>query len=281
MSGIRAGFLASTAVLLTLSAASGAIAEPQNADPANNPGVTRLQDSQRPPAVAAPAADAAPVSAAPFLLPRPLNRQRPPRPRKPLRRRRRRPPKPSHRRHRPAPRASRQPLPLRRPPQPLRRRLRRRPISRSPTNCTISPAALSTASSAARKIAARSTPSIPPAITRRSGSPTASEREGHLRGRLSRPCRCRRPRSCRLSDPKFQTASAPAELADAESSCRGRHHLCPSRQRRPGALVARQRRHRIRHDAAGAGRCTRRMAGATTWRRRSTPTSRRRRAIWR
>ncbi len=66
MSGIRAGFLASTAVLLTLSAASGAIAEPQNADPANNPGVTQSQDSSSvPPAVAAPAADAAPVSAAP------------------------------------------------------------------------------------------------------------------------------------------------------------------------------------------------------------------------
>jgi murein L,D-transpeptidase YcbB/YkuD len=77
MSGIRAGFLASTAVLLTLSAAAGgAIADPQNADPANKDGagLTRsLDTSSTPPAAtmpaspspAAPAADAAPTSAAP------------------------------------------------------------------------------------------------------------------------------------------------------------------------------------------------------------------------
>jgi murein L,D-transpeptidase YcbB/YkuD len=79
MSGIRAGFLASTAVLFTLSTAfSGAMAEPQNADPANNAGagLTRsLDTSSTPPAatmpespspaVATPAAEAAPASAAP------------------------------------------------------------------------------------------------------------------------------------------------------------------------------------------------------------------------
>ncbi|HEY1978937.1 MAG TPA: L,D-transpeptidase family protein, partial [Xanthobacteraceae bacterium] len=79
MSGIRAGFLASTAVLLTLSAAfSGAMAEPQNADPANNTGagLTRsLDTSSTPPAAtmpespspasATPAAEAAPASATP------------------------------------------------------------------------------------------------------------------------------------------------------------------------------------------------------------------------
>jgi murein L,D-transpeptidase YcbB/YkuD len=79
MSGIRAGFLASTAVLLTLSTAfSGAMAEPQNADPANNAGagLTRsLDTSSAPPtatmpespapAAATPATEAAPASAAP------------------------------------------------------------------------------------------------------------------------------------------------------------------------------------------------------------------------
>jgi L,D-transpeptidase YcbB len=67
MSGIRAGFLASTALLLTLSAAAGG-AMAQNADPGNNAGagLTRsLDTSSTPPAAAAPAAEAAPVSAAP------------------------------------------------------------------------------------------------------------------------------------------------------------------------------------------------------------------------
>ena len=74
MSGIRVGFLASTAVLLTLSAAGGAFAEPQNADPANNPGVTQSQDSSSvPPAVAAPAPTQRQSPQRPFLLPRPLN----------------------------------------------------------------------------------------------------------------------------------------------------------------------------------------------------------------
>jgi murein L,D-transpeptidase YcbB/YkuD len=78
MSGIRAGFLASTAVLLTLSAATGG-AMAQNADPSNKTGagLTQSQDtSSTPPATATmpeaaspaaggPAAEAAPVSAAP------------------------------------------------------------------------------------------------------------------------------------------------------------------------------------------------------------------------
>jgi L,D-transpeptidase YcbB len=73
MSEIRAGFLASTAVLITLStAASGATADPLNTDPTNNTGasVTRsLDTSSTPPAAAAPATSPAPEMAAPAAAP--------------------------------------------------------------------------------------------------------------------------------------------------------------------------------------------------------------------
>ena len=85
-----------------------------------------------------------------------------------------------------------------------------------------------------------------------------SEREEPRRDRLSRPCRCRRPRSCRLSDPEFQHRLDAGRTRGGRSSFDGHHHLCPPRQRRPGALVARQRRHRIHFDAAGGGRRARR-----------------------
>ena len=151
-------------------------------------------------------------------------------------------------------------------------------------SCAISPAANSTASSAARRTA----PSIDAFYSGRNYAPlwitdgkANDARQG--RDRLSRPCRCRRARSRRLSGAGFRRAERPgrAGRSRAQADDVG-HHLRAPCLDRARALVARQRRHRLRpRRRRSRPTFSPRWSKPRTSPRRSTPTSRTRRAIWR
>ena len=204
--GRLARSLASTAVIVVLSAAAGGKA----AGPLVG---ARVDAASLPPAgSAAPAAKmaetpkAAPAAVVPVdYSPRPFhtfNWQSWPR------RRRRHPVRPVRPARMP-------PLRRRRPPRPLQQAV---PTPPSPNSCTMSRLANSTASSASRRIGPPSTHSITPPRLRADVDHRRQFQFPRRGGyRLSRPSRCRRPRSRRLSDAGLCVCSAilPA-LAEAE-----------------------------------------------------------------
>ena len=117
-------------------------------------------------------------------------------------------------------------------------------------------------------------PQLPAAVDHRRQGQRARHR-GH---RLSRPCRCRRPRSGRLSGAEFRRAAirrrSPKPRSSSPTSVLTYAHHASDR---PRALVARQPRHLLRQTAPEPADVLATMADAKRRRqRRSTATSRRR-----